>query len=92
VLELSTPNVFPPLFPTGFSESPDLVLLVERALEKNDETRGAALDILARGGTIVLLGYVGAESTKAAIERVTRSVPGVTGVNNQIQVENNANY
>jgi osmotically-inducible protein OsmY len=91
VLELFTgSSVFPPSFPTGFTESPDLVLLVERALEKDEETKGAALDILARGGTIVLMGRVGAGSVKAAAERVTRSVPGVTQVDNRIQAEENS--
>jgi osmotically-inducible protein OsmY len=87
VLELPTPTVLPPSFPLGSAESPDLVLFVERALEKDEETRGAALDILARGGMILLFGNVGTESIKAAVERVARSVPGVTEVDNQLQVE-----
>jgi osmotically-inducible protein OsmY len=77
--------VYPPSSPTDFTESPDLVLLVERALEKDERTRGAALDILARGGTIVLMGSVSADSVKEAAERLTRSVPGVTDVDNRIQ-------
>jgi osmotically-inducible protein OsmY len=78
--------VYPSSFPTGFTDSPDLVLLVERALEKDEETNGAELDILARGSTIVLMGRVGSQSVKAAAERLTRSVPGVTAVDNQLQV------
>lgn len=65
------------------------MLFVERALETDVETRGTALDILSRGGLIMLFGHVGAESTKAAAERVARSVPGVTEVDNQLQVEQN---
>jgi osmotically-inducible protein OsmY len=79
-------SVFPPSSPTGFTESPDLVLLVERALEKDERTRGTALDILARGGTVVLMGCVSADSVKDAAERLTRSVPGVTDVDNRIQI------
>ena len=78
----------PPSFSTVFSDSPDLVLLVERALAKSEETKGAALDILARGGHIVLMGNVPAESVKSIAERVALSVPGVDEVENRIQVEN----
>jgi osmotically-inducible protein OsmY len=80
--------MYPPSFSTAFTDSQDLVLLVERALEKSEETKGAALDILARGGSIVLMGHVAEESVKAAAERVARSVPGVIDVENQIQAEN----
>ena len=78
-------RVYPPSFPTGFTESPDLVLLVEAALQQDATTKEAALDIIARGGTIVLMGRVDTEEVKAAAERQARSVPGVTEVDNQIQ-------
>ena len=87
MLELiAGPSMYPPSSPTGFTESPDLVLLVERALEKDERTRGTALDILARGGTIVLMGCVSSDSVKETAERLTRSVPGVADVDNRIQI------
>jgi osmotically-inducible protein OsmY len=88
VLELLTScEMYPLEFSTGFPESPDLVLLIEQALEKCEETRGAAVDILARGGTIVLMGHVSTESVKVAAERVTRAVIGVAEVENYLEIE-----
>ena len=86
MLELLTVySVYPPSFPTGFTESPDLVLLVESALQKDATTKLASLDIVARGGTIVLMGRVDTEAVKSKAEQLARSVPGVTEVDNQIQ-------
>lgn len=79
--------MLPPSPSTAYTESPDLVVLVENALERNAETKGAALDILARGGTVVLIGTVANESVKATAENVARSVSGVMDVNNLIQVQ-----
>jgi osmotically-inducible protein OsmY len=78
--------MYPPESSTAFTDSPDLVLQIERALEKNEQTRGAALDILARGGTVILMGRANAECQVAA-ERVARTVPGVTEVENHIEIE-----
>lgn len=80
--------MYPPASFEAYSESPDLVVLVEKALDKDPQTRGAKLDILARGGIIVLMGSVADKSTKEAAERATRAVPGVGEVNNLIRVKN----
>lgn len=76
--------MYPPSLLSGFADPPDLALLVERALDKELETRGCPIDIIARGGTIVLLGQVSLEAVKIAAEKAALSVPGVKSVENRI--------
>lgn len=80
--------MYPPASSGTYAESPDLVVLVERALDKDPQTNGAKLDILARGGTIVLMGRVANAAIKEEAERVASVLPGVSDVKNLIEVEN----
>jgi hypothetical protein len=68
----------------GFLDSPDLVLYVQHALEADLATRDAPIDIVARAGTITLLGNVESDAVKYAAERAARSVAGVSEVDNQL--------
>ena len=80
------PNAYAMSVPHRFLDSTDYVLLVQHALESDPETRDAPIDIIARGGTITLLGIVKDESIKQAAERAARSVIGVAGINNQLEI------
>ncbi len=79
--------MYPPPSFGAYTDLPDIVVLVENALSRDDATKGAAIDLLARNGTVVLMGTVADESIRAAAERVARSVPGVGDVSNQLRVE-----
>ncbi len=75
----------------GLVESPDLLLVIQQALDSDPELKEALIDIVARGGTITLLGNVRAESIKLAVERAIRSVSGMQ-VDNQIQVSDQSDF
>ncbi len=80
------PSAYAPSVPRRLLDSTDYLLLVQHALENDTETREAPIDIVARGGTITLLGQVSAESIRQAAERVVCSISGVGTIDNQIEV------
>ena len=80
------PEAYASSVPRRFLDSTDYLLLVQHALESDPETREAPIDIIARGGTITLLGQVSTASLKQAAERAVRSISGVGEVDNQIEV------
>jgi len=71
------PSAFALSLKSGFLDSPDLLLYVQHALEADLLTRDAPIDIVARTGTITLLGNVESQAVKKAAEHAARSVAGL---------------
>ncbi len=71
---------------SGLADSPELVLLVQHALESDPELARAPIDIVARGTQITLLGRAPSETVRQNAERAARAVAGVTDVINRIEL------
>ena len=60
---------------------------VKERLAADRDVKGGGLDVNVQNGVVTLKGKVSEESQKVKAERITRKVPGVKQVVNQIQVE-----
>ncbi len=60
---------------------------VKERLAADRDVKGGGLDVEVANGVVTLKGTVREASQKAKAERITRKVPGVKQVVNQLQVE-----
>jgi len=60
---------------------------VKERLAADRDVKGGGLDVEVANGVVTLKGTVREQSQKAKAERITRKVPGVKQVVNQLQVE-----
>jgi osmotically-inducible protein OsmY len=70
----------------GAGQSPSLARRVADALKGSGELRGFRVAVKAEGATIRLGGRVGDERQAQAAEAIVRSVPGVQGVVNELEI------
>jgi len=59
---------------------------IEAALDEDDRTKDATIDVACVAGMVSLTGDVKGMTTKAAAEEVARAVSGVHGVENALRV------
>lgn len=64
-----------------------ITVSVSSALAKDDELHGASIDIQTRGGAVRLAGAAPSPAAKARATEIARSVPGVSAVDNQLEVK-----
>jgi osmotically-inducible protein OsmY len=59
---------------------------IMQALQEDDRTRGAIIDVTASGGVVTLSGDVASEAIRMAAEEIARQQPGVVQVINELRV------
>ncbi|NLG71050.1 MAG: BON domain-containing protein [Chloroflexi bacterium] len=59
---------------------------IMQALQEDDRTRGAIIDVTASGGVVTLSGDVASETIRMAAEEIARQQPGVVQVINELRV------
>jgi len=64
-----------------------LAAKVKTELAKDDETKARKINVEVYRGQVQLSGYVAAPEHKAAATRVATNVPGVLGVQNNLQIQ-----
>jgi osmotically-inducible protein OsmY len=72
--------------PAGAAQEPSLARKAADALRGSGELRGFRVAVKAEGNMIRLAGRVGDERQVQAAEAIVRSVPGVQGVVNELQI------
>jgi cytoskeletal protein RodZ len=59
---------------------------IERRIAADETLSGLAVSTLVEGGKVSIFGSVGSPELKSRVERVVRSIKGVTAVDNQLVV------
>ena len=63
---------------------------VQQALQANKTTARYPIEVTVQGATVSLHGTVESQKTKDTAEQVTRSVPGVVNVTNELTIDQDA--
>lgn len=69
-----------------WSTAPQPITSIQAALERNAEVEARHIKVTVSGGKVTLAGRVNAWTEREAAERAAWSVPGVTAVDDEIEL------